>query len=204
MERLHAEFPWRKIVTPPDTSESKAEWHARRLREQQDRALAYAESEGMCGEDKAPHSELHVSRVRSSKQPAGRHVRDLGHEFYTRADANADLQKTKPEWYGKFLKEGECYETPRTEENLQKAFKDMQLDQLPEKYHDIRPELEKLIYEHWVLFDGKLRAVHGAELDMDLSDCKPIRKQAYRFSPIKLEARYIEYERCKNLGGPST
>ena len=45
-------------------------------------------------------------------------------------DSNAELQRAQPEWYGPFLAEGECYKTPRTEENVVAACKAVGLDEL--------------------------------------------------------------------------
>ena len=43
----------------------------------------------------------------------------------------------------------------------------------------------KLIYDHWVCFDGILRPICGVEIDLDLSDVKPIRQSPYHLSPAK-------------------
>ena len=45
-----------------------------------------------------------------------------------------------------------------------------------------------LIRELWVLFDDKLREIAGVEIDLDLSDVKPIRAHPYRWSPAKVKA----------------
>ena len=45
-----------------------------------------------------------------------------------------------------------------------------------------------LIWELWILFDDKLRAIAGVEIDLDLSDVKPIRAHPYRWSPVKVQA----------------
>jgi len=38
------------------------------------------------------------------------------------------------------------------------------------------------------LFDDKLRAIAGVEIDLDLGDVKPIRAHPYRWSPAKVQA----------------
>ena len=43
----------------------------------------------------------------------------------------------------------------------------------------------KLIYDHWVFFDGRLRPICRVEIDLDLSDEKPIRQSPYHLSPAK-------------------
>ena len=44
------------------------------------------------------------------------------------------------------------------------------------------------MWDLWILFDDKLRAIEGVELDLDLSDMKPIRAHPYRWSPAKVAA----------------
>ena len=44
--------------------------------------------------------------------------------------ANAELQKSQPEWYGPYLDEGEKYLKPRDTENLAKAYEEMKLDDM--------------------------------------------------------------------------
>ena len=102
-----------------------------------------------------------------------------------RWDSNGDKQKSDPEWYGPYLKEGEKYNLPRTKENVEKACKEAGLDDLPEKYKGERDFYRKLIYDHWVCFDGILRPICGVEIDLDLSDVKPIRQSPYHLSPAK-------------------
>ena len=64
----------------------------------------------------------------------------------------------------------------------------MGLDDLPEKDRGERKFYVDLVYELWVLFDGKLRAIAGVEIDLDLGDAKPIRAHPYRWSPAKVQA----------------
>ena len=54
------------------------------------------------------------------------------------------------------------------------ACKAMGLDDLPEKDRGERKFYVDLVYELWVLFDDKLRAIAGVEIDLDLGDVKPI------------------------------
>ena len=90
-------------------------------------------------------------------------------------DSNAELQRAQPEWYGPFLAEGECYKTPRTKENVAAACKAVGLDELSAEDAGERQFFADLIRELWVLFDDKLREIAGVEIDLDLSDVKPIR-----------------------------
>ena len=45
-----------------------------------------------------------------------------------------------------------------------------------------------LVYKFWILFDNKLRAIKGVEIDIDLGDMKPIRFSPYRLGPVKFAA----------------
>ena len=45
-----------------------------------------------------------------------------------------------------------------------------------------------LVYELWILFDGKLRAIAGVEIHLDLGDVKPMRAHPYRWIPAKVQA----------------
>ena len=46
-----------------------------------------------------------------------------------------------------------------------------------------------LVYEFWIVFDGLLRAIKGAEINVDLTGVKkPHRTQPYRWSPAKVAA----------------
>ena len=44
------------------------------------------------------------------------------------------------------------------------------------------------MWELWILFDDKLRPIKGVEIDLDLSDVKPIRAHPYKWSPAKVQA----------------
>ena len=86
------------------------------------------------------------------------------------------------------LTEGGSYKTPRTPENVAAACKAMGLDDLPEKDRGERKFYVDLVYELWVLFDDKLRAIAGVEIDLDLGGVKPFRAHPYRWSPTKVQA----------------
>ena len=65
-------------------------------------------------------SRAHIQRIPRqaiTDRSVGNHVSDIGTAFYTKHDANAELQKSQPNWYGPFLEEGECYHTERSEPN---------------------------------------------------------------------------------------
>ena len=109
-------------------------------------------------------------------------------DYVTKRDANSELQRDQPEWYGPYLEEGERYQTPRTAENVAKACDAMGLNTLAEEHKGEREYYAKLVYDLWVLFDDKLRAVKGVKIDLDLGDLKPIRFAPYRLSPTKVAA----------------
>ena len=87
---------------------------------------------------------LCYSRTGLLSSERGQQVTDIGDECYSRADANAKLQKSQPEWYGPYLDEGEKYLKPRDAENLAKAYEEMKLDDIPLKYAHLRPQIEEL------------------------------------------------------------
>ena len=64
----------------------------------------------------------------------------------------------------------------------------MSLDELSEDKKDERQFYVDLVYRFWVLFDDKLRAIKGVEVDIDLSDVKPTRFPPYKLSPVKVAA----------------
>ena len=109
---------------------------------------------------------------------------DLLHKRHS----NRELQRSSPEWYGPYLAEGERYKTPRTVENWIKVCSEVGLDDLAEEDKAERKFYADLIWELWILFDDKLRAIAGVEIDLDLSDVKPIRAHPYRWSPVKVQA----------------
>ena len=71
---------------------------------------------------------------------------------------------------------------------MARACNEMSLDDLSEDKKDEREYYADLVYKFWVLFDNKLRAIKGVEIDLDLGDVKPIRFQPYRLSPVKVAA----------------
>ena len=64
----------------------------------------------------------------------------------------------------------------------------MGLDELPEELAGEREYYRQLVYDYWILFDGRLRAIKGVEIDVDLSDVKPRRVPPFRWSPVKIAA----------------
>ena len=62
------------------------------------------------------------------------------------------------------------------------------MDDLPEKDRGERKFYVDLVYGFWILFDGKLRAITGVEIDLDLGGAKPIRAHPYRWSLAKVQA----------------
>ena len=45
-----------------------------------------------------------------------------------------------------------------------------------------------MVHKYWVLFDGKMRSVHGVELRFDFPGVKPISMHPHRWSPAKRAA----------------
>ena len=178
--------PWMICTTPPKPSETYVQFHARRQREKVLRIHQMLEQAQMESEDSRLHggtessvaAKLSHHFVNTHPDPNLLHARD----------SNAELQRTQPEWYGPFLAEGECYTTPRTKENVAAACKAVGLDELSAEDAGERQFFADLIRELWVLFDGKLREIAGVEIDLDLSDVKPIRAHPYRWSPAKVKA----------------
>ena len=101
-------------------------------------------------------------------------------DHVTVRDSNASLQISDPEWYVPYLEEGESYHTPRSAANISKACEEMGLDKLSVENQGERPYYADLDYDHWVLFDNKLRAIKGVDIDLDLQGVKPIRFPPYR------------------------
>ena len=118
---------------------------------------------------------------------SSRHLANLAETYEVGPDNNADLQRSDPTLYGPYLKEGERYQTPRTEANVRAAV----VKSFPQYEDDsTSAELKEfwygIVYRHWILFDDKLRAVHGVLLDLDLEGEKPIRMQPFKWSPKKM------------------
>ena len=123
------------------------------------------------------------------KQEQGSRAASLSHHFVNvsadpdvlhKRNSNQQLQRSSPEWYGPYLAEGERYKTPRTVENWNKVCSEVGLDELAEEDKAEKKFYADLIWELWILFDDKLRAIAGVEIDLDLSDVKPIRAHPYR------------------------
>ena len=105
-----------------------------------------------------------------------------------RWDSNSALQESDPLWYGPYLEEGEKYNIARTDENVDRVCAEMGLDDLADEHVGERPYYRSLVYDHWILFDGLLRAIKGVEIDIDLSAVKPKRVAPFRWSPVKVAA----------------
>ena len=178
--------PWLICLHPPDSSESREAFHARRTKEKLERLHECMEC-----------AEMSANDPQSSSDPGASVAAKLSHHFVNRhpdpevlrkRDSNHELQQREPMWYGPYLEEGERYKTPRTVENWDKACAAMGLDDLPEEDLDEREFYRSLVWELWILFDDKLRPIKGVEIDLDLSDVKPIRAHPYKWSPAKVQA----------------
>ena len=195
--RLHRESieaqPWLKCEKPPQPNEDFTQFRRRREREKLQSIHRFLEQAEMQHEDKDV-----VSGRAGGKQEAGSSVASRASRHFTNVssapdmlqkhDANAEKQVTEPQWYGPYLKEGERYKNPRTEENWRKACQELGLDDLAEEEAGERKFYADLVWELWILFDGQLRPISGVEVDLDLSGVKPIRAHPYRWSPAKVEA----------------
>ena len=124
-------------------------------------------------------------------------ARRLSHHFINIApepnqlflrDLQSEAAARDPTMHGPYPAEGESYRTPRTPENVAAACKAIGLYDLPEKDRGERTFYVDLVYELWILFDDKLCAIAGVEIDLDLGGVKPIRAHPYRWSPTKVQA----------------
>ena len=179
--------PWLKCLHPPKTTESFVEFHQRRQREKLQQIDIMLENAQMAAND------THVTASGGDATVASKLSRHFVNvhpdaDMLHKHDSNAELQRTNPELYGPYLAEGETYKTPRTRENWEKACRAVGLDDLSDEDKPEREFYANLLWELWVLFDDKLRAIAGVEVDLDLSDVKPIRAHPYRWSPAKVQA----------------
>ena len=101
----------------------------------------------------------HDKEVRTTpERPKRQHVFNIHPEPGSVAGyhSNRQLQVEQPLLYGPYLSEDESYQTPRTAENVNKACAAAGLDELPERHKSERDFYRDLIYELWILFDGKM------------------------------------------------
>ena len=112
---------WNATEVGPDleyaiVKETKEEWLQRLEASRLLNERLWRERWSMSSEDRAPHNSMHIQRIPRqavTDRSVGNHVSDIGTAFYTKHDANAELQKSQPNWYGPFLEEGECATTRR-------------------------------------------------------------------------------------------
>ena len=176
--------PWLLCTKPPTIHESFTDFRSRREREKMARIQVILEQAQMESED------IRRNGGESAARRLSHHFINVAPEpnqLFSR-DLNSEAASRDPAMYGPYLAEGESYKTPRTPENVAAACKAMGLDDLPEKDRGERKFYVDLVYELWVLFDDKLRAIAGVEIDLDLGDVKPIRAHPYRWSPAKVQA----------------
>ena len=102
------------------------------------------------------------------------------------------LEKTDPARFGPYLEDGEEYQMHRTTENVDKVLEQCGGEAiLKEHGADTLQHVRELIYEHWLLFDEKFRAVRAADVDIDVFDTvQPIRVPPHRLghNPDKVAA----------------
>ena len=179
--------PWLMCNRPPDSAESHLQFRRRRDQEKlaaMQRLLEQAEMSAHDTADRAGHKkETAAARL-------SRHFTNVAPdpERLRQRDTNLEKQQTQPEWYGAYLEEGECYQTPRTKENWHKACAELGLDELPAEDAAERDFYANLVWDLWILFDDKLRPISGVEIDLDMSGVKPLRAHPYRWSPAKVAA----------------
>ena len=200
-------MPWLKCKEPPKVHETRAQFHKRREREKAELNVELWEQQQMQSQDVdaagAPRGRQSQSQAGSFASRQFRNVHPTP-DALARWDSNAELQRSDPENYGPYLEEGESYAMPRNSENLARVCKEMGLDELPDELKAERPYYESLVYDYWILFDGRLRAIKGVEIDVDLSEVKPIRMAPYRWSPVKVAAgrKIIEEFVKEGIMGP--
>ena len=172
--------PWNVIREPPETDMAFVNWHRdNMLRAMMERA---EREEQICMND-------NDKAERKEQKPIDRLYRNVhpNPDVMARWNSNASLQKSDPNNYGPYLDEGEAYFTPRNDENVSKACEQMGLTKMKEEWKSEYDYYRALIYEHWVLFDGRNRAVKGVLIDVDVSGLTPIQRHPYRWSPAKIE-----------------
>ena len=182
---LMTECPWLICEHPPDPGETHASFHTRREREKLVLTRQLLEQAGMSENDRLPNKRADSAAAKLSRHFTNIHAAPDG---LAKRDSNRELQERSPEWYGPFLPEGQSYTTPRTKENLEAAYEAVGLNNLDVEDKDERGFYVDLIYDLWVLFDDKLRAIVGVEIDLNLDNVKPLRAHPYRWSPAKVAA----------------
>ena len=133
------------------------------------------------------HQLISLQRLRLEEiQWAQRRMRNVAEPFRTKVDSNKALQQSDPAWYGPYLQEGERYEKERTEANAREAA--VQMDVGTMVNGAAKERVTSMVHKYWVLFDGKMRSVHGVELRFDFPGVKPISMHPHRWSPAKRAA----------------
>ena len=185
------EMPWLVCHNPPSMEESSGAFWKRRVREKVELHSMMAEQEGMAAEDRDVGGTMRQGERRKLRHRfTDRQFRNVhpAPDELARWDSNSALQESDPLWYGPYLEEGEKYNIARTDENVDRVCAEMGLDDLADEHVGERPYYRSLVYDHWILFDGLLRAIKGVEIDIDLSAVKPKRVAPFRWSPVKVAA----------------
>ena len=183
---LHS--PWYIVRELPRLNETVTEWRARNAQRALEAQLEYTECFDMGDNDLDAATGSTRSKPKPKRSQLFRNLCKAPDEK-ARWDSNSALQKSDPENYGPYLDEGESYAKPRSKENLDEACKTMGLDEEHiEQWVGEREYYRKLIYDHWIMFDGRNRKVLGVEIDIDVDGITPINLHPYRWSPAKMEA----------------
>ena len=177
------EKPWMVIPLPPRKDQTLAEWHVAEAARSAESARTWNEKADMDAEDTRSHE---PPRRKTYSQKLYNNVHQ-DPECRAIRDSNKLLQESDPENYGPYLDEGERYHTPRTAENVAKACKDMGIDDFVGDKEGEKEFYKKMVYDKWILFDGKLRAVKGVLIDIDTHGIPPIHLHPYSWNPSKTE-----------------
>ena len=159
--------PWLFCKNPPLLEESFSAFHSRGRREKLDLIQKLLEQAAMEVEDKALGCQAISVAAKLSHHFVNIHPYPDG--LFQR-EPNENQTELDPEWFGPYLARGEKYKTPRTPENVRKAAEEIGLYDLDDDDQSEQQFYIDLIRELWVLFDNKLQAVAGVEIDLDLSD----------------------------------
>ena len=140
-----SEKPWLVRARAPDPSLSSAEMHRKRLLEVTAQAGQHEERLAMEAEEQM--SKDTPGTEKTSKKGSG-HFKNIHPypEGVASKWSNPVEQCINPDWYGWYLDEGECYEMPRTGENVNKACKAMGLYNLDSRYKEEVPFYEQMVY----------------------------------------------------------
>ena len=177
-------------MAPPDKEVSLNRWHAVRYQLIALQRQRLEETHSMFMEDvrwEEGQDGRRAERIQTEfEQWAQRRMRNVAEPFKTKVDSNMGLQESDPTWYGPYLQEGERYAKERTAANVREAAVQMGIGTMVDD--SAKERVLSMVHKYWVLFDGKMRSVHGVELRFDFPGVKPISMHPHRWSPAKRAA----------------